>query len=200
MIPLVLASASPRRADLLRAAGLRFTVAATDVDETWNPGEAPAAYAARVARAKAAAAAPAHPGVIVLAADTTVWTEPTRPPFGKPADRDEAAEILRALTRAGSHLVTTAFVLADTRGSAIVWHPQQVTTRVHMRPLADDELTAYLDTDDWRDKAGGYGIQSRAAGIVTAIEGSYTAVVGLPLAEVVLALRGLGPVGVSSAP
>ena len=198
---LVLASASPRRADLLRAAGLRFTVAPVDLDEAWRPGEPPADYAARVAHDKALAALPRHPRALILAADTTVWTAPDRPPIGKPADRPHAAAILRALTGAGSHLVTTAFALADARALATPrWLTGRVTTRVHMRPLADDELTAYLDTDDWRDKAGGYGIQSRAAGIVTAIEGSYTAVVGLPLAELLLALRQLGFPGVSSAP
>ena len=187
---LVLASASPRRADLLRAAGLRFTVAPVACDERWLPGEAPAAYAARVAHEKATLAVPAHPGAVILAADTTVWTDPGSPPIGKPADRAEAAGILRMLA-GRSHFVTTAFAIADTRGPSVAWQRREVTTRVHMRPIPGDELEAYLDADDWRDKAGGYGIQSRAAGIVTAIEGSYTAVVGLPLAEVVVALRAL---------
>ena len=188
---LVLASASPRRADLLRTAGLHFTVAPVDGDERWLPSEAPAAYAARVARIKASLAVPGHPGAVILAADTTVWITPDAPPIGKPADRNEAAATLRRLA-GGSHFVTTAFAVADARAATVTWLERQVTTRVHMRALGADELTAYLDADDWRDKAGGYGIQSRAAGIVTAIEGSYTAVVGLPLAEVVLALRGLG--------
>lgn len=186
---LILASASPRRAALLRDAGVNFRVAAVDADERWLPGEPPAAYAARVARAKATLALPAHPGAVILAADTTVWLEESAPPLGKPADRAEAATILRALTGAGAHHVTTAFVLADARTPTVTWLERQVTTRVHMRRLDDAELTAYLDTDDWRDKAGGYGIQSRAAGIVTHIEGSYTAVVGLPLAEVLVALQ-----------
>ena len=188
---LVLASASPRRADLLRAAGLRFVVAPVECDERWVSCEAPAAYAARVARQKAALAVPAHPGAVILAADTTVWLAAGSPPIGKPAGRAEAAEILRSLA-GRSHLVTTAFAIADARGSSVTWLEREVTTRVHMRPVPADELAAYLDADDWRDKAGGYGIQSRAAGIVTAIEGSYTAVVGLPLAEVLVALRGLG--------
>ena len=123
---------------------------------------------------------------LVLAGD------PRASPIGKPGDRAEAATILRALTGAGSHRVTTAFVLADARGAQVQWIERQVTTRVHMRGLDEAELAAYLDSEDWRDKAGGYGIQSRAAGIVTGIEGSYTAVVGLPLAEVLVALRGLG--------
>lgn len=185
---LVLASASPRRADLLRAAGVGFTVAAVDADESWRPGEAAPVYAARVARAKAALAVPHHPGAVVLAADTTVW-HAGEPPIGKPGDRAEAAAMITDLTARGSHLVTTAFALADSRGEAVTWLEEQVTTRVWMRPIGDDELAAYLDSEDWRGKAGGYGIQSRAAGLVTRIEGSYTAVVGLPLAEVLVALR-----------
>jgi septum formation protein len=187
---LVLASASPRRADLLRGAGVDFLVAAVDADERWVAGEAAPAYAARVARAKAALALPRHPGAVVLAADTTVW-HAGEPPIGKPGDRAEAAAMITALTGRGSHLVTTAFVLADGRGRDVTWLEEQVTTRVWMRTIDEEELAAYLDSEDWRGKAGGYGIQSRAAGLVTRIEGSYTAVVGLPLAEVWLALRRL---------
>jgi len=187
---LVLASASPRRADLLRGAGVEFLVAAVDADETWVAGEAAPEYAARVARAKAALALPHHPGAVILAADTTVW-HAGEPPIGKPGDRAEAAAMIMGLTGRGSHLVTTAFALADARGDEVTWLEEQVTTRVWMRALADEELADYLDGEDWRGKAGGYGIQSRAAGIVTRIEGSYTAVVGLPLAEVLVALRRL---------
>jgi septum formation protein len=186
---LVLASASPRRAALLRDAGVAFVVDAVDLDERWHPGESPPAYAARVAREKAARALPRHPGARVLAADTTVWLDAAGPPLGKPADLAEAAATLAALTRAGVHHVTTAFALADARGPQPTWREGQVTTRVWMRPLTDDELQWYLATGDWQGKAGGYGIQSRAAGIVTRVEGSYTAVVGLPLAEVLVALR-----------
>ena len=193
---LVLASASPHRAELLRGAGLEVQVAPVDSDERWLPGETPPAYAARVARSKATLALPQHPRGVILAADTTVWLgevgDPQASPIGKPGDRAEAATILRALTGAGAHRVTTAFVLADARGPQVHWIERQVTTRVHMRGLDEAELAAYLDSEDWRDKAGGYGIQSRAAGFVTGIEGSYTAVVGLPLAEVLVALRGLG--------
>lgn len=188
---LVLASASPRRADLLRSAGIAFTVAPVDADERELPGEAPSAYAARVARSKAALALPQHPGAVILAADTTVFLA-AGPPLGKPADRQAAATLLRALSSAPRHFVTTAFVLADARGPQVTWLSRQVTTEVRMRSLADDELDAYLDSEEWRDKAGGYGIQGRAAGLVTGITGSYTAVVGLPLAELLIALRELG--------
>lgn len=186
--PLVLASASPRRAELLRAAGIAFVAAPVDADERWLPGEAPPAYAARVARAKAELAL--RPGAIVLAADTTVWLEGQAEPLGKPADRAAARAMLGRLAGA-QHCVTTAFALVDARGSAARWIERAATTAVWMRPLTPGELEAHLDLEDWRDKAGGYGIQSRAAGLVRRIEGSYTGVVGLPLAEVIEALREL---------
>jgi len=193
---LVLASASPRRAELLRRAGREIHVAPVDCDERWLPGETPPAYTARVARDKATLALPQHPGSVILAADTTVWLgeadDPQACPIGKPGDRAEAETMMRVLTGAGAHRVTTAFVLADARGARVQWIERQVTTRVHMRGLDEVELAAYLDSEDWRDRAGGYGIQSLAAGIVTGIEGSYTSVVGLPLAEVLVALRELG--------
>lgn len=188
-IPLILASASPRRAELLRAAGIDFVARPVDADEGWSPGEPPATYAARVARAKAELAL--EPGRVVLAADTTVWLEDQAVPLGKPADREEARGVLARLAGA-RHLVTTAFALVDVRGPAPRWIERAVTTVVWMRALTPVELEAHLDFEDWRDKAGGYGIQSRAAGLVRRIEGSYTGVVGLPLAEVLEALGELG--------
>lgn len=187
-LPLVLASASPRRAELLRSAGIAFSIAPVDCDERWLPGEAPIAYVERVARAKAEMAL--QPGHVVLAADSTVWLEGQAEPIGKPPDRAGARATLERLAGA-RHLVSTAFAVVDARAPAPRWLVETVTTAVWMRPLAPEEIEAYLDADDWRDKAGGYGIQSRAAGIVRRIEGSYTNVVGLPLAEVIEALRGL---------
>ncbi len=187
-IPLVLASASPRRAELLRSAAIEFAVAPVDADERWAPGEAPTAYAARVARAKAELAL--QTGAVVLAADTTVWLEGHVEPLGKPVDRAEAGRVLARLA-GGRHFVTTAFALVDARGAAARWIERAVTTAVWFRPLTVAEIEAHLDLDDWRDKAGGYGIQSRAAGLVRRIEGSYSAVVGLPLAEVIEALAEL---------
>lgn len=189
---LVLASASPRRAALLRSAGREFTVAPVDADETEFPGEPPIAYATRIARTKAELALPAHPGAVILAADTTVWIDPAGPPLGKPPDRAAAQAMLLALIHAGTHHTTTAYVLADARGPRVTWHERHVTTEVRMRSLTPCELTTYLDSQDWRDKAGAYAIQGAAAGIVTGITGSYTAVVGLPLAEVLISLHQLG--------
>jgi septum formation protein len=190
---LLLASASPRRAALLASAGVHATVLPVGVDESWLPQEAPVAYARRVALAKAEAGAHRKEGAVVLAADTVVWTTPHEPPLGKPHDRDAARRMIERLTgQDAPHFVTTAWAVLDRRrGAGVRPHVAQETTRVWMRALAAAELDAYLDEDDWRDKAGGYGIQSRAAGLVTRLEGSYTNVVGLPLAQVIEYLHGL---------
>jgi len=192
-VPLILASASPRRAELLRAAGIDPVICPVECDETWHPGETPKAYARRVADNKADLAV--RPCSRVLAADTTVWTEAKLAPIGKPRDRAEARSILRMLLRTGQHFVTTAFAIVDTQGEQTRWHHGMTTTRVLMRALDDDALERtlgrYLDTDEWRGKAGGYAIQGHAAGLVRLIEGSYTGVVGLPVAEVLDALDAL---------
>ncbi len=197
--PLVLASASPRRAELLRGAGVEFRVHAVDCDERWRLGERPPDYAARVAAAKAELAAAQlrerAPAPLILAADTTVWLETEPEPMQKPADRAEAAAMLRKLTCGIAHRVTTAcaFARPDRRPPLVA--ELAMTTIVRMRILDDAQFAGfigpYLDAGDWTDKAGGYAIQGRAAGLVETIEGSYTAVVGLPLAEVLAALERL---------
>ncbi|PRP90860.1 Maf-like protein YhdE [Enhygromyxa salina] len=198
MLPpaLVLASASPRRAELLRSAGLSFTVRPVDCDESWRPGEAPIAYVERVAALKAAAAAalaelPA--AALILAADTTVWLDEDREPLAKPRDRAHAAAMLRELTRGRAHRVSTACALARPRSSPPVVERLVETSIVRMRALSDAQFAAfidpYLDAAQWSDKAGAYAIQGRAAGLVEAIEGSYTGIVGLPLAQVLTMLE-----------
>lgn len=182
---LVLASGSPRRADLLRSAGLEPRIEPVRCDETPRPHEPAVAYARRIAGAKLdAALGRGAPELPVLVADTVVWSERTAEPLGKPRDREHARAVLRELVGA-SHFVTTAWALARPRLPARLEHE---TTRVWMRSTTETELEAYLDTGEWRDKAGGYGIQGHAAGLVTRIEGSYTNVVGLPLAQVLDAL------------
>ncbi|MEM9456328.1 MAG: Maf family protein [Myxococcota bacterium] len=196
MLDLVLASGSPRRLALLRSAGLRVHARPVDCDETPLPHEAAVALARRLARAKLDAAldgglAPSatdlHPAATapVLTADTVVWRATTAAPLGKPRDRAHARQVLQQLS-GGDHFVTTAWALARPRAPVLLAHE---TTRVWMRALDEDELDAYLDTDEWSDKAGGYGIQGHAAGLVLRLEGSYTNVVGLPLAQVLQALR-----------
>ncbi|MCA9697667.1 MAG: septum formation protein Maf [Myxococcales bacterium] len=200
---LILASASPRRAALLAGAGLDFERLAVDCDESWHPGEAPVAYARRVARAKAEAVVAALADrehdreTVVLAADTTVWLDADRPPLAKPADRDEARTMLRSLCAGRPHQVTTACVFASSSGHGATTYEELVeTTLVRMRHLEEPRFSAliepYLDGDEWCDKAGAYAIQGFAAALVEGIEGSYTTVVGLPLAQVVIRLEQLG--------
>lgn len=123
---------------------------------------------------------------IVLAADTVVWCDASAA-MGKPEHAAEAAAFLQRLAGA-THHVTTAWAL----GGRVDLEVHEQTTRVTMRTLADDEIATYVAGGEWHDKAGGYAIQGAAAAFVTRIEGSYTAVVGLPLAEVVARLRELG--------
>lgn len=202
MLDLVLASGSPRRLALLRSAGLQVQARPVDCDETPLPHEAAVALARRLARAKLDAAlgrepAAPPPNAIrtatalgpastppILTADTVVWRATTAAPLGKPRDRSDARQMLQQLS-GGDHFVTTAWALARPRAPVTLAHE---TTRVWMRALDEDELAAYLDTDEWSDKAGGYGIQGHAAGLVLRLEGSYTNVVGLPLAQVLQAL------------
>ena len=184
--PLILASGSPRRRDLLASAGVAVEVRPSDVPEDRLPGEAPVTYALRMAREKCAAVAEAalasgdqRP---VLAADTIVVLDDRV--LGKPAHRREAAGMIQDLAGRG-HEVVTAYCLR--RGDEEV--SEAVTTEVIFRPLSSREIEAYLDGEEWSDKAGAYGIQGKAAHMAREVRGSYTNVVGLPLAQVIEALK-----------
>jgi septum formation protein len=190
--PLVLASASARRAALLREAGIALVVAPTACDEARREGEPAVAYARRIALAKLHASRAAHPDAIVLAADTVVWRPPDGPPIGKPRDRDHARALLRSLCGGHAHAVTTAWAIAEPSGTTDV-HDE--TTRVWMRAIDDDELEWLVEGDEWADKAGGYAIQGRAGAVVTRLDGSYTNVVGLPVAQVIARLRAISGAG-----
>ncbi|HEY8386858.1 MAG TPA: Maf family protein [Porticoccaceae bacterium] len=172
----VLASASPRRADLLEQVGARFTVMAVDVDETPLPGEKPDAYVTRLAKDKARAAVALCPDRPVLAADTTVAVDGR--PMGKPRDEADAIAMLMALSDR-THGVYTCVAMTD--GERLEWRLSH--TRVTFRALTVGECRAYWRTGEPRDKAGGYAIQGLGAVFVKALEGSYSGVVGLPLAE-----------------
>lgn len=176
-VPFVLASASPRRAELLSAAGYTFTVEAAEVDETPRPGEAPPAYVRRLAEAKAQAVALRRAGAVVLGADTTVVADGGI--LGKPADGADAAMMLARL-QGRAHDVLTGVALTDgSRTLAAV-----SVTRVWFSAMTTDEIAAYVASGEPMDKAGAYAIQGRAARYVTRIEGSYGNVVGLPVALV----------------
>ncbi|MEX2273381.1 MAG: Maf family protein [Vicinamibacterales bacterium] len=174
---IILASASPRRAELLASAGFAFDVDPAHVDETRRGNEAPAAYAQRIARDKAAAVAARHPGRIVLAADTIVVQDGSV--YGKPADRAHAARMLRALS-GREHEVLTAVAVA--RGDRI--HEHVESTRVTFASMTAAEMDWYVASGEADDKAGAYAIQGLAARFIPRIDGSYSNVVGLPIAAV----------------
>ncbi|UWQ13576.1 Maf family protein [Aliiroseovarius sp. M344] len=182
---LILGSGSPRRAELLGQLGLvADAVRPPDVDETPRKGEAPLEYCRRIAGAKAAAMDVAADEV-VLCADTTVALG--RRIMGKPEDAAQAAEFLLALSGRRHRVITSVVV----RNAQQTWARDVVTT-VKFKRLSDTELNAYLASDDWRGKAGGYAIQGPAGAFVTWLQGSYTAVVGLPVAEAAALLVAAG--------
>ncbi|HSR10597.1 MAG TPA: nucleoside triphosphate pyrophosphatase [Thermodesulfobacteriota bacterium] len=181
---IILASASPRRREILRSAAIPFAAVPAEVDETPRPGENPKKYAARVARDKARKISPANPGRWVLAADTIVVYDGKI--LGKPRDRRAAREMLLALS-GREHEVITGYCLV--KGSTT--REALVITRVVFKPLSAREIEWYLDTGEPFDKAGAYAIQGKASFMVKGIRGSYTNVVGLPLTEVVEDLRSL---------
>ncbi len=185
MLPVVLASASPRRRELLTLIGIAHEVRPADVDEQVRPGEDPAAYVERLAQEKAAVVARQHPEAVVIAADTTVVLDGEI--LGKPATMDEAVTMLAALT-GRSHVVHTG--IAIRRGARVASAVDHVV--VTMRALGAEEIRAYVATGEPMDKAGAYGIQGYGATIVTRVEGDFFAVMGLGLATLV---RVLGMVG-----
>jgi len=182
---LILGSGSPRRQDLLAQIGvLPDAVRPPEIDETPAKGELPRPYCARMAREKAAATE-ADADDIVLAADTTVAMG--RRILGKPESAGDAAQFLHALSGRRHRVVTAVAVRCGPR----LWE-RDVVSRVKMKRLSDAEINAYLASGDWRGKAGGYGIQGMAGALVPWISGSFTGIVGLPLAETAGLLQAAG--------
>ncbi|MBU2998344.1 septum formation protein Maf [Roseovarius nubinhibens] len=182
---LILGSASPRRRDLLAQIGVvPDDIRPADIDETPQSRELPRPYCLRMACEKARAVT-AGEGDIVLAADTTVALG--RRILGKPEDEAQARGFLAAMS-GRRHRVITAVAL---RKGARLWH-RDVVTSVRMKSLSQDEIDGYIATGDWQGKAGGYGIQGPAGALIPWIGGSFTAVVGLPLAETSALLQAAG--------
>lgn len=180
---MILASASPRRAELLTAAGIPFEVRPAHVDETLLPGEDARTYATRLAVEKARAIATYADGRPVLAADTVVVTDSQV--LGKPVDADDARRMLRLLSgRAHEVLTAVALLSRGPNESEPRMDAQIESTTVQFRPLETAEIEWYVSTGEPSDKAGAYAIQGLASRFVTRIEGSYSNVVGLPVALV----------------
>jgi septum formation protein len=181
---MILASASPRRRELLAAAGFTFAVEPMDVDETTRPGEEPAVYVERVARAKAEAAAARHPDRTIVAADTVVVVDGLI--LGKPRDTADAARMLVVLSGRSHDVLTALVVVARGRVDARVER-----TVVWFTTLSEEEVRWYVASGEPMDKAGGYAIQGRASRFIPRIEGSYSNVVGLPVATLETMIREL---------
>lgn len=182
--PIVLASGSPRRRELLEQLGLEFAIRAADIDESVRDGEPPLDYVQRLSVEKAAAVAvPA--GTLVIAADTTVDVDGVI--FGKPADEAEARSMLAAISGRRHHVHTGVTVRLDDRSATAA-----VSTAVDVAPI--DEATAawYIATGEPFDKAGGYALQGAGGVFVAGVEGSVSNVIGLPLAELVELARRVG--------
>jgi septum formation protein len=181
--PVILASSSPRRRELLRLVGIEHAVLPADIDESYKPGETPAAHAERLAREKASALDRAD--AVVIGSDTIVVVDGDV--LGKPRDRDHAAEMLRRLS-GRAHVVMT--------GVAVAWRGRVASgveeVGVTFRPLSDDEIRRYIDTGEPMDKAGAYGIQGFGATIVDRVDGDYFAVMGLALNRLVRLCRSVG--------
>ena len=174
---LILASASPRRSELLRKARIVFRVEPAHVPEAPGKGEAPKEYAKRLAQEKARAIAKKHPQDFVLGADTIVVCDEHL--LEKPADEGDAARMIRLLA-GRTHEVMTGVCLCGPQGEVV----ESETTRVTVARMADEEIAEYIHTGEPMDKAGAYGIQGMFSRWVTGIEGDYANVVGLPVARV----------------
>ncbi len=188
MLPLLLASASPRRRELLERVGVPLEVHPTDVDETERPGEPPEAYVVRVAQDKALAVR-RRPGQWVLAADTTVTIDGKI--LAKAGTPEEAAAMLGLLS-GRVHQVITAFTLVGDIDDAPYRRNGLIATDVAMIEMSPQVLADYVASGEWRGKAGAYAVQGIGAALVREVRGSVTNVIGLPLVEVLEALTAVG--------
>jgi septum formation protein len=176
-VRLILASASPRRAELLRAAGYEFDIVVADVDERARDGETPAEYVRRLAAEKSAAAMTLDGELVVLGADTTVVVDGEI--LGKPRDDGEAAAMLRRLAGRRHEVLTGVSIR---RGAHEVGRVE--STAVWFSPLTTEDIAWYVASGEGRDKAGGYAIQGLASRFIPRIDGSHANVVGLPVSTV----------------
>ena len=173
-LPLILASGSPRRKEILDQMGLIYSVDVSDADESCSAG--PAEMVQELSSRKAAAVAARHPAAIILAADTLVFSDRV---LGKPANADCAREMLVSLS-GNWHDVYTGITLLNTKTGKVICRAD--CTRVHFTPMSSEEIDVYVATGECLDKAGSYAIQGMGGMFIDRIEGSYSNVVGLPMA------------------
>lgn len=186
VLPLILASGSPRRRELLDLMGLTYTVETPDVDESFSGR--PSETVMEISRRKAAAVTARHSDSIIIAADTLVFADGA---LGKPHTPERAKEMLRSL--AGNwHHVYTGITVINTRSGRILRNVDK--TRVHLVPMTEQEIDAYVATGEPLDKAGAYGIQGMGGMFVDRIDGSYSNVVGLPMSMLRIMLAQVGGV------
>ena len=181
----VLASASPRRRELLSGIGLAFDIDKPDIEESPIRGETASDYVRRLAGEKARTVLQRQSNRLILAADTTVVIDGDI--LEKPNSKDEGVEMLQRLSGTRHQVMTGVSIINDDRESSFV-----STSYVIFRALAEDEILWYWNTGEPRDKAGGYGLQGAGGAFIEAINGSYSNVIGLPLAETVSSLRSFG--------
>lgn len=191
---MILASASPRRRELLSRAGFDLSIEPANIDETRLPGESPLALVERLATQKAKAAHASHgrlqSGQVLLAADTIVWTGDDV--LGKPADEADARRMLSELSGAAHHVSTGVCLVMETNDGATVMRSFVETTQVTFKELTPEQVDAYVATGEPMDKAGAYGIQGGAGTFVSHLEGDYDNVVGLPVGRIMRELSSYG--------
>ena len=182
---IVLASASPRRRELLQRLGLSFRIAVPEVDESIRAGEAPADFCSRISREKALSVSSRMAGALVISADTIVVAQGKI--LGKPAGEEEAREHLRLLNGTIHEVYTGYAIMHGSRNAGRV-----VRTLVRFQEMSEEEISWYISTKEPLDKAGSYGLQGIASIFISGIEGSYTNVIGLPLSELYCDLKDFG--------
>ncbi len=187
--PLILASASPRRKELLRSVGLKFKIIASDIDESYITGESPQNHVRRLSRAKAAAVANRHQKALVLGADTIVVIDDLI--LGKPKNKKQAREMMQRLSDR-RHTVFTGFTI--TRVLSGLSKTRVVRSDVRFKKITPEEMNWYANSSEPYDKAGGYAVQGLGAYFIKAIHGSYTNVIGLPLCETLEELQKISAV------
>jgi septum formation protein len=184
---LILASASPRREELLRSVGLKFKIIPAHVDETYIDGESPRTHVKRLARDKAMVIANQYPKALVLGADTIVVIDSLI--LGKPKNKKQAREMLERLS-GREHKVFTGFTLIHK--APAVYKTRVIQSAVQFKIINPEEMNWYVNCDEPYDKAGGYAVQGKGAYFIKAIRGSYTNVIGLPLCETLEELKHFG--------